>query len=83
LDFMYDPPDRNPGKPWKWIVIDSLIIAGISFVSVLPGDRLPCLFDAYVALRAFIYSFLVQVAVERGLKPFMDNNKDGREGDNK
>ena len=83
MDFSYDPPDRNPGKPWVWMVIDSLIIAGIAFISVLPGDRFPNLFDMYVALKAFIYSFLVQVAVERGLKPYLSNNKEEREGENK
>jgi hypothetical protein len=69
LDFAHDPPDRNPGKPWKWIVVDSLIIAGIAFTAVLPSDRLPTLLDAYVAVKAFAYSFLVQLAVERGIKP--------------
>jgi hypothetical protein len=83
LDFSYDPPDRNPGKPWVWMVIDSLIIAGIAFISVLPGDRLPSLLDTYVALKAFIYSFLVQVAVERGLKPYFSNNKGSQEGGSK
>lgn len=73
LDFSYDPPDRNPGKPWKWIVLDSLVIAGIAFISTLPSDRLPSLFDTYVALKAFIYAFLIQVAVERGLKPHLNN----------
>lgn len=71
LDFSYDPPSRNPGKPWKWILIDSAVIAGIAFIASLPGDRLPSLLDLYVAVRAFIYSFLVQVAVERGLKPYL------------
>jgi len=52
-----------------WIVVDSLIIAGIAFVAALPGDRLPTLFDIYVAVKAFLYSFLIQLAVERGLKP--------------
>ena len=80
MDFTYDPPDRNPGKPWVWIVLDSLIIAGIAFISVLPSDRLPVLLDIYVAVKAFIYSFLIQVAVERGLKPYLSNNKGEREG---
>jgi hypothetical protein len=83
LDFAYDPPDRNPGKPWVWMVIDSLMIAGIAFISVLPGDRLPSLLDMYVALKAFIYSFLMQVAVERGLKPYLSNNKGSQEGGSK
>ena len=83
MDFTYDPPDRNPGKPWVWIVLDSLIIAGIAFISVLPSDRLPALLDIYVAVKAFIYSFLIQVAVERGLKPYLSNNKEEREGGSK
>jgi hypothetical protein len=83
LDFSYDPPDRSPGKPWIWMIIDSLIIAGIAFISALPGDRLPSMLDTYVALKAFIYSFLVQVAVERGLKPHLSRNKESREGENK
>jgi len=68
LDFVFDPPDRNPGKPLKWIIVDSLIIAGIAFVSTLPETRLPTVLDLYVALKAFAYAFLLQLAVERGLK---------------
>ncbi|MCC5989928.1 MAG: hypothetical protein LM558_00260 [Thermosphaera sp.] len=75
LDFAYDPPERNPGKPWKWIVIDSLIIAGIAFIAALPADRLPTLFDAYVAVKAFMYSFLIQIATERGIKPWVYKKK--------
>jgi hypothetical protein len=75
LDFGYDPPERNPGKPWKWMLIDSAVIAGIAFVSVLPADRLPNIFDAYVAVKAFLYAFLVQIAIERGLKPRLKNNE--------
>lgn len=65
---LYDPPERNPSKPLLWILADSAIIAGIAFVSSLPGDRLPGTVDLYVALRAFAYAFLLQLAVERGLK---------------
>jgi hypothetical protein len=83
LDFAYDPPNRNPGKPWKWMIMDSLIIAGIAFLSALPSDRFPTMLDAYVALKAFTYSFLVQVAVERGLKPYLSSNKESLEGGNK
>ncbi len=75
LDFAYDPPDRNPGKPWKWMLADSAIIAGIAFVAALPSDRLPTLFDAYIAVRAFLYAFLLQVTTERGLKKYLINNK--------
>ena len=75
LDFAYDPPDRNPGKPWLWILVDSLIIGLIAFVATLPGDRLPDIYDIYVAVRAFLYSFLMQVAIERGLKPRWSRKK--------
>lgn len=75
LDMVYDPPERNPGKPWVWMIVDSLIIAGITFVSLLPSDRLPSLLDAYVAVKAFAYSFLMQLAVERGLKPYVYKRK--------
>jgi len=68
LDIAYDPPERNLGKPLKWIVLDSLVIAGIAFVASLPGDRLPSVLDFYIALRAFLYSFFMQLAVEKGLK---------------
>jgi len=78
LDFSYDPPERNPGKPWKWILIDSLIIAGIAFISTLPSDRLPNVLDAYIALKAFMYAFLIQVAVERGLKPRLNSRNNNK-----
>lgn len=68
LDIGWDPGGRE-NKPLKWILIDSLIIAGIAFVASLPANRLPSLLEFYVALRAFVYAFLVQLAVERGLKP--------------
>jgi hypothetical protein len=71
LDFTWDPPTRNPGKPWKWILIDSAIIAAIAAVASLPETRLPTATELYTALRAFLYSFLVQLAVERGYKAYV------------
>ncbi len=76
LDFAYDPPERNPGKPLKWIVIDSLIIAGIAFLSTLPSDRMPNYQDLYMAIKSFAYSFLIQLSVERGLKKRIRGKKD-------
>ncbi|MCC6057106.1 MAG: hypothetical protein LM583_10565 [Desulfurococcaceae archaeon] len=76
LDMIYNPPSRNPGKPIKWILFDSLIIAGIAFLSSLPSDRLPNVFDMYVAVKAFAYSFLIQMAVERGIKPYLARKND-------
>lgn len=70
LDILFDPPSRNPGeKPFKWIVIDSAILAGIAFAATLPSARAPTLEDIYLAVRAFLYAFLVQLGIERGLKP--------------
>jgi len=77
LDIAYDPPHRNPGKPLKWILIDSLIVAVIAFVSLLPSSRLPTVLDLYVALKAFIYTFVLQIAVERRIKPYYYYRKKG------
>jgi hypothetical protein len=72
LDILYDPPERNPGeKPLKWMLIDSAIVAGIAFVAALPAARVPTLEDLYLAVRAFFYMFLVQLAIERGIKPIV------------
>jgi len=73
IDIVYDPPTRNKVKPLRWIVIDSMIIAGIAFLATLPVDRLPTVFDIYIAVKAFLYSFLMQLAVERGLKRLLAN----------
>ena len=75
LDVGYDPPERASPKPWKWILVDSAIIAFIAFVSTLPTHRLPTPLDIYVALKAFAYAFLIQLAVERGLKPYIKQVK--------
>jgi len=75
LDFTYDPPDRNPEKPLRWILIDSLIIALIVFISALPPDRPPTLTELYIALRGFFYALIVQLAAERGIKPYMRRSR--------
>lgn len=64
LDFFADPPKRGRRKPLSHIVIDSLIIAGVSFAASLPGDRLPTLVDSYIAFKAFLYSFFLQLAID-------------------
>jgi hypothetical protein len=75
LNIAYDPPEdeekQKQLKPFMWIIIDSIIIASIALLASLPADRLPSLLDLYVALKAFFYSFVVQLAVERGLKPLV------------
>jgi len=74
LDIMFDPPTRNPGKPIKWIIIDSLIIAGIAMVARLP-EHIPNMEELYCAFKVFIYSFLIQLAAERGLKPYVTRKR--------
>jgi len=69
LDFLFDPPTRNPGKPLRWILLDSLIIGLIAFTAALP-EHPPSLAELYVAFKAFLYAFLAQLMVERGIKPY-------------
>jgi hypothetical protein len=74
LDIAYDPPNRQNTKSITWILIDSFIIAAIAFLAALPADRLPNVFDLYVALKAFAYAFFIQLAIERGIKPKINKN---------
>ena len=86
LDIAYDPPENEKKqkqlKPFTWIIIDSIIIASIALLASLPSDRLPSLLDLYTALKAFFYSFVVQLAVERGLKPLV-KGRGNEEGEGK
>ena len=72
LDISYDPPSRSRGKPFKWIIMDSLIIACIAFLATLPAGKPPTIEELYVALKTFAYAFLAQLAIERGLKPYVE-----------
>jgi len=64
------------------MIIDSLVIAGIAGLATLPSDRLPYITDLYIAIKAFLYSFLVQIAVERGIKPYLNkNNRNNKNGE--
>jgi hypothetical protein len=71
LDMIYDPPERNPGKPWKWILVDSAIIAALAALAVLPPDRPPTTNELYICVKTFVNAFIFQVALERGLKPYV------------
>jgi hypothetical protein len=57
------------------MLIDSAIVAAIAFIATLPATRTPTLDDLYFAVRAFLYMFLVQLAVERGIKPAIKKSK--------
>jgi len=51
-------------------------------LAALPVDRLPSVTDVYIAVKAFLYSFLVQLAVERGIKPYLNkNNRNNKNGE--
>lgn len=58
---------QNSRKPWKWMIIDSAIIAGISFFSGLVEGP-PTLMTMYRSGVAFGLAFFLQLAIERGLK---------------
>lgn len=79
---IYDPPNRNPGKPIRWIIFDSAIIGLLAFAASLPYNRIPDQLDIYIALRAFLYSFATQLVVEYGIKPWWKNrnNNNNHEG---
>ena len=71
MDIGYDPEGRNPGKkPIVWMLIDSAIIAGIAMMAVLP-EHIPTATEVWIAVKTFIYAFLVQLAIERGLKKWI------------
>lgn len=54
-------------KPIKYIVLDSLIIAGIALFAVSP-TACPTIDDLWTMLKAGGAAFLLELAVERGLK---------------
>lgn len=63
-----NPERKNKRKPFKWILIDSAIIGGIAMLAASPIIFPTSLNDVYVMLKAFGGSFLVQLAIERGIK---------------
>ncbi|MHC1600504.1 MAG: hypothetical protein ACXQS5_06780 [Candidatus Methanospirareceae archaeon] len=63
----HNPEPKRARKPLKWIIVDSLIIAALVFVSSLP-EQLPTLADLYLAGKVAMYSFFVQLVVELGIR---------------
>jgi len=49
-------------------VINSLIVAAIAFVSVLPTETLPTLFHFYVAIKAFLITFFIEMRKYRKIE---------------
>lgn len=62
-----NPDGKNSQKPFKWIIIDSLIIGLIAVFATMP-NVVPTLDQLWVMLKAFGGAFIFQLAVERGLK---------------
>lgn len=54
-------------KPFKYIVLDSCVVAGIAAFAVM-SNHIPSLEEAYMIIKAFGATFLLEIAVERGLK---------------
>jgi hypothetical protein len=62
-----DPENINSQKSFKWILLDSIIIGVIGMCASMPST-IPTVADLWVMFKAFLGSFLLQIAVERGLK---------------
>lgn len=65
-----DPKKASNGdgrKKWENMIIDALIIGGIALLSTL-SNEIPGVVEGYIALKAFGLAFLLQIAVERGIK---------------
>lgn len=58
---------KNHRKPFKWILIDSAIIGGVAMAASMPS-WIPGWPDLWIMTKAFIGAFLLQLAIERGLK---------------
>jgi len=49
-------------------IINSLIVGGIAFVSVLPTESLPTLYHFYVGIKAFLITFLIEMRKYRKIE---------------
>ncbi|MEM1865972.1 MAG: hypothetical protein QXD57_07075 [Ignisphaera sp.] len=70
IDISFDPPDRNPGKSFRWILIDSTIISLITFISSLPLHQFPTVLDIYRASISSLYAFLYSLAIQSGVENY-------------
>ena len=59
--------ETKASKAWKWILIDSIIIALIAMFAVMP-DFIPDINSVWTMFKAFLIAFIFQLAIERGLK---------------
>lgn len=54
-------------KTWTEILIDALIIGSLAGVALL-GDTWPTMAELWIPLKTAAAAFILQVAIERGLK---------------
>ena len=54
-------------KTWREMLIDSAIIGGIALFAII-GTAPPTWDTAWVAFKAFGAAFVIQLAIERGIK---------------
>ena len=62
-----NPHRRNSRKPFKWILADSIIVGLIAMTSTMPSTP-PSIESLWVMFKAFLTSFVLQLAIERGVK---------------
>lgn len=62
-----NPEGKNARKDMKWILVDSAIIGAIAMCAAMPST-VPTIPDLWVMVKAFLGSFILQLAIERGLK---------------
>jgi hypothetical protein len=58
---------EDPRKTWREMLVDAAIIGAIAVFAVIGGAP-PTWDTAWVAFKAFGAAFVIQLAVERGLK---------------
>jgi hypothetical protein len=68
-----DPDKKNTRKAFKWILFDSIIIGAIAMCAAMPST-VPTAADLWVMFKAFLGSFILQLAIERGLKKDKQND---------
>lgn len=59
--------EPKASKAWKWILIDSIIIAVMAMCAVMP-EAIPDIDSVWTMFKAFLIAFVFQLVVERGLK---------------
>jgi len=62
-----NPERKNKRKPFKWIIIDSVIVGLIAMAAAMPST-IPTVNELWVMFKAFFGSFVLQLAIERGIK---------------